>query len=76
MGERLLCKQEVIGSIPFTSTISLEMVEQEILITSSKLLSATYLAAPNLLSCRPRSVQNSIIQLLLFDCALCHCEDV
>ena len=22
MGERLLCKQEVIGSIPFTSTIS------------------------------------------------------
>ena len=23
MGERLLCKQEVIGSIPFTSTIRL-----------------------------------------------------
>ena len=23
MGERLLCKQEVIGSIPFTSTIAL-----------------------------------------------------
>ena len=23
MGERLLCKQEVIGSIPFTSTIKL-----------------------------------------------------
>jgi hypothetical protein len=42
LGERLLCKQEVIGSIPFTSTISLEMVEQEILITSSKLLSATF----------------------------------
>ena len=25
MGERLLCKQEVIGSIPFTSTISSEV---------------------------------------------------
>ena len=24
MGERLLCKQEVIGSIPFTSTIGVE----------------------------------------------------
>jgi hypothetical protein len=24
LGERLLCKQEVIGSIPFTSTISRE----------------------------------------------------
>jgi hypothetical protein len=76
LGERLLCKQEVIGSIPFTSTISLEMVDQEIPITSSKALKRHFLAAPNLLSYRPRSVQNSIIQLLLFDCALCHCEDV
>jgi hypothetical protein len=25
LGERLLCKQEVIGSIPFTSTISLRL---------------------------------------------------
>jgi hypothetical protein len=26
LGERLLCKQEVIGSIPFTSTISLRLM--------------------------------------------------
>jgi hypothetical protein len=26
LGERLLCKQEVIGSIPFTSTTSLRLV--------------------------------------------------
>jgi hypothetical protein len=52
------------------------MVDQEIPITSSKALKRHFLAAPNLLSYRPRSVQNSIIQLLLFDCALCHCEDV
>jgi hypothetical protein len=25
LGERLLCKQEVIGSIPFTSTISMKV---------------------------------------------------
>ena len=28
MGERLLCKQEVIGSIPFTSTIPKGMGEE------------------------------------------------
>ena len=29
MGERLLCKQEVIGSIPFTSTTSRSIVKRK-----------------------------------------------
>ena len=34
LGERLLCKQEVIGSIPFTSTISGEFKANKALISS------------------------------------------
>ena len=31
MGERLLCKQDVIGSIPVSSTISLRYIEANLL---------------------------------------------
>ncbi len=32
MGERLLCKQEVIGSIPFTSTTALKSCASALLV--------------------------------------------
>jgi hypothetical protein len=31
LGERLLCKQDVIGSIPVSSTISLKVIEANLL---------------------------------------------
>ena len=41
MGERLLCKQEVIGSIPFTSTISVGRRERRCAQLGMKFLFAT-----------------------------------
>ena len=41
MGERLLCKQEVIGSIPFTSTTSVAQGERYPLQLGMKFLFAT-----------------------------------
>jgi hypothetical protein len=38
LGERLLCKQEVIGSIPFTSTISVAKGERHLLRLGMKFL--------------------------------------
>ena len=35
LGERLLCKQEVIGSIPFTSTIALALVGTRVQLVAS-----------------------------------------
>jgi hypothetical protein len=41
LGERLLCKQEVIGSIPFTSTISVAQGERHLLQLGKKFLFVT-----------------------------------